>query len=536
MKKSFIIFSLLMGVMTTSCTKWLEELPAGTSQYEDYYVNGLTVEPVVNGCYVPMGWEFNGNTFMSEWFIGDICSDDALKGGQNLQDNSMALEMENFQVNADNGILNGIYDALYVGIQRCNQALYDIPFVAVDEYMSDSKKARYQAEAKALRAMYYLRLVRIFGEVPYIDFVIEGSDQWNQQRTPLSIIYPKLVEDLRNAIIFLPEKSDYEPEDLGRITKGGAKAILMLVYLTGHKYLDDPYGNAFDLGNEIVSSKEYNLFPNFFDNFLMANENGIESVFEIQYTNNPEGDYGNNFGFTSGTLSVVLQRARSLNFLGSNTGWGFNRPSPSLYNAFESGDPRRDLTIYQLKDSEATTLDEDIYMGTLRNISLKYAMMQDGSDGGVYTLSHATRGPINRKAIRYADVLLMFAEAAVETNELDKAKELLMMVRDRASGNDRTILPAFPNYNGYSDNIGDLREAIRHERRVELAMEGHRWFDLARWGELKNAMDAFQNDAERKALYEDVDPMQSFKVGVHELFPIPAEEIRRAGLTQNNGY
>lgn len=148
------------------------------------------------------------------------------------------------------------------------------------------------------------------------------------------------------------------------------------------------------------------------------------------------------------------------------------------------------------------------------------------------SLSHTTRSPINNKVIRYADVLLMYAEACCETNDLPSAKSALNAVRQRARGNTPNILPDFP-YGSYNDNNKeDLIKAIRHERRVELAMEGHRWFDLCRWGIAKSTMDAYKvgESAEAKA------EMGDFIEGKHELFPIPQEEVNLGGLTQNSGY
>ena len=146
-------------------------------------------------------------------------------------------------------------------------------------------------------------------------------------------------------------------------------------------------------------------------------------------------------------------------------------------------------------------------------------------------LDHDSRGAINNQQIRLSDVYLMIAEVAVELNEPVTAKTYLELVRDRARGG-AAILPAFPGYNGYSDTVDDLRKAVRHERRVELAMEGHRWFDLCRWGTVKTVMDAYQAGESAEAKAE----MASFTTGKHELFPIPQEEQRLSNLEQNPNY
>ncbi len=534
MKRLSILFVLLSALSFSSCNDWLMEMPAGTTTLDEYYVNGKTCDPVSVGCYVPMMWQFRNGTYMSEWFFGDVCSDDAFKGGQFKAEDANLLDMENFRVNADNDILLQYYHSQYVGIARCNRAIIDIPKVACDEDMDMLLQARYVAEAKCLRAFYYLRLVRIFGKVPYYTHIIEGSDQLTLQREELSTIYANIVKDLTDAEMFLWNKSEYEPKDLGRVTKGTAQALLLKTYLTGHEYLEDAYEKAEYWGEQIYNSHEYDLCPNYWDNFTLAGENGVESVFEIQYTNDPTGDYGG--GGTRGAFTARQQRCRSNKYTSGNAGWGYNRPTQSLYNEYEAGDPRRDLTIDVLTEAECDNPQVDFYEGVVQTVSLKYAMMTDGANGGVYSLdaNNNPRDPINTKEIRYADVLLMYAEACVENNNLSTAKMLLEEVRARARGENEDVLPTFPNYNGYTDTQDDLRKAIRHERRVELAMEGHRWFDLNRWGVAAEVMNAFGESEEVQAIYSDV--WNGFRKGVHEIFPIPAEERRLAGLDQNNGY
>lgn len=544
MKK--ILYRILIMIPlagAAGCNDWLLELPAGTQTLDEYYVSGETCGPVVLGCYVPMMWEL-GTTYFSEWMIGDVCSDDAVKGGQFAADHNSLLEMEKFHVNADNDLLLDYYRTQYIGIARCNRALADIPNVATDEYMDDLLKARYIAEAKFMRAFYHFRLARVFGKVPYVDFVIDGTDKLTLQRASLETIYAGIVRDLKDAEVFLWEKSGYPPEELGRATKGAAQAMLLKVYLTGHQYLEDAWAQAEYWGEQIYEGGGYTLCPNYWDNFTLAGENGPESVFEIQYTNDETGAYGEgNLGFTRGNFTVILQRCRSEILMGGDKGWGYNRPTQSLFDEYEAGDPRRDMTIYTLKDNEISNFSEDVYEGAqddngnqikgIRRVSLKYALMDEGADGGRYHLSLDPRGPINWKEIRYADVLLMYAEACWHNGNMPKAKALLEEVRARARGANPDILPQFPGYNGYSDSDEDLLKAIRHERRVELAMEGHRWFDLNRWGITAAAMTAFAATPEIMGIYPDMGP---FREGINEIFPIPSEERRLGGLDQNPGY
>ncbi len=531
MKKITIIALIAISLVSTGCQGWLMNVPAGTQGVDEYYTDGRSCAPVIVACYTPLQLQFKDGVFIDEWFIGDICSDDALKGGQFMEEDANLLDMENFRVNADNDILLQFYRVQYVGIARCNRAIRDISNMETDEYMDMMLKARYVAEAQCLRALYYMRLVRIFGKIPYYTEVIEGSSQMTLKRAELADIWPNIIKDLKDAEIFLWSKSDYPEAELGHVTKGTAQALLLKAYLTGHEYLEDPYTNAKYWGEQIVLSGQYDLCPDYWDNFTLKGENGIESVFEIQYTNEATSDWGS--GGHRGSLVCHQQRCRSSKFTDGSVGYGYNRPSQDLYDEYETGDPRRDMTIHVLTEAEVDNPQEDFYDGKVRTISLKYAMMTDGEDGGVYKLDQNPRDPINTKEIRYTDVLLMYAEACVETGDLATAKDLLEKVRNRARGGNPSVLPSFP-YGEYQDTQDDLRKAVRHERRVELAMEGHRWFDLNRWGVAAEVMNAYIATEEVQSIYSGV--VNQFREGVHEIFPIPAEERRLAGLDQNYGY
>ena len=262
------------------------------------------------------------------------------------------------------------------------------------------------------------------------------------------------------------------------------------------------------------------------DNFTLAGENGQESVFEIQYMEDPTSDYGEGFGFTRGTFTTILTRSRAAS-LGSNAGWGFNHPTQNLYNEFEPGDPRRDLTISKPTDSEIETNSDLTYLGSYYTNN-KTSLYENGA---YIPLSHATRSPLNYRLIRLSDVKLMYAEAALESGkDITAAKQQLNDVRARVG------MTAFPGYLGYNDNKDDLRRAIRHERRVELAMEGHRWFDLCRWGIAYEVMDKDNGSYGKTESAAARAEMASFIKGKHELFPIPAEEINLNPMDQNYGY
>lgn len=496
---------LLTSLLFAACSKdFLDKEPLVDNVIENFYKTGNDAILAVNAAYTPLEWEFN-NTYFPEWMLGDIVSDDALKGGNGTSDMQDLFQLENFNATPSNELLLEFYRAQFQGIFRCNLAINKIPDIAPDENMDQDLKDRLIAEAKTLRALYYFRLVRVFGGVPKVTRLLSPSE-YAQPRATRDEIYALIYNDLLEAIPSLWLKNEYPAKDLGRVTKGTAQSLLMKAYLYNQQWQE-----ARAWGDSVILSSQYSLNANYNDNFSLTGENGQESVFEIQYMEEPTSDYGDGNGFTRGTFTVVMQRTRV-----ANSGWGFNHPTVDLINEYETSDPRKELTI--------TDPDADSYLGNSYH-SKKYSL-------GGYVLAHPTRGPLNYKLIRYSDVLLMFAEAACESNDLVAAKNALEIVRSRARGSNAAILPAFP-YGNYADNQEDLRAAIRHERRVELAMEGHRFFDLVRWGIAAEVMNDYKEN--ESALVNA--HIMNFETGKHELFPIP--EIERnlnPLLGQNPNY
>lgn len=541
----------LAALSLTGCKDYLTETEPGKTLLDDYYVSPEAAVQNVTGCYVPLMWEY-GLTYCPEWFIGDVASDDALKGGGNTSDMADAYDFENWRTNNQNTLLLSIYRANYQGIGRCNLALKYVPTLEFnDEKWTPEFKNRLLGELYFLRAYYYFRLVRVFGGTPLVTKMIDSDDQWGQPRASVDAVFNQILEDLTEAEKLLPEKDNaklYTAADLGRATKGAAQAMLLKANL----YMASPfwqnsnaywgkmgsegvkkspaqcYADAKAWGDSIINAGKYGLCPVYGDNFTIAGENGIESVFEIQYAAVTWGDYGegSHFGFTAGSFTQQLVRSRS-SLIGA--GWGFNHPTQNLYDEFEAGDIRRDEAILTPEDALIQTPAAEIYLGNkyLNNKTAMYRdTLEDGSNGlGGWgaVLPHDTRGELNNRQIRYADVLLMYAEACLGTGDDGLAKDKINEVRARVG------LPAIAS--------ADM-DALRHERRCELAMEGHRWFDLVRWygadGGLKTFMEAYQA-TESETVRSHI---QTFVAGKHELFPIPQEEIQLnpTKMEQNPGY
>ena len=529
MKKNFVKIASLVLVLgslfLTGCKDYLTEIEPGKTLLDDYYTSTAAAVQNVTGCYTPLMWEFN-NTYCSEWFIGDIASDDAIKGGGSTTDMADAYDIENWRTTSQNTLLLDFYRANFQGIGRCNLAkefIENMP-IGIDEEFTPEMKERLLGEVCFLRAFYYFRLLRVFAGVPMPLKVLRSSEDWGMPRASVNEVYTQILSDLEMANQYLWKKSAYPEADLGRATKGAAQAMLMKTNL----YMASPYWQKYGItkapadcykdakawGDSIITSNEYDLCPDYVDNFTVAGENGIESVFEIQYAEVAWGDYGEGFGFTAGSFTQILTRSRNSEIGG---GWGFNHPTQNLYNEFEAGDPRRDVAIMIPSveiDSAYTPQSDETYLGN-NMLNNKYGMYRDpkGVGGGYGKWSlHASRGPLNNKQIRYADVLLMYAEACLGMGNTGLAKDMIDAVRARVG---LAPVPA-------ADDA-----TLRHERRCELAMEGHRWFDLVRWEGvagtgLKAHMDAYKLTETADAQHH----MQEFVAGKHEIFPIPQEEIQ----------
>lgn len=532
----YSIFALLL--LFTGCRDYLTEIEPGTTLLGDFFTSTAAAEQNITGCYVPLMWEFN-HTYLSEWFIGDIVSDDALKGGGSTTDMADAYDMENWRTTSQNTLLLDFYRAQYQGIGRCNLAIKYVSNMEIgtDSIFTPTMKDRLLGEAHFLRAYYYFRLVRVFAGVPITTDVIDDSERWGIDRSSIEQVYALILDDLTKANSMLQLRSAMKAEDLGRATKGAAQAMLLKVNL----YMASPYWNkqlsqapatyyaaAKQWGDSIIASGEYSLCPNYEDNFTLAGENGQESVFEIQYMEVPWGDYGDGndpskFGYTAGSFTQILMRSRS-SLIGG--GWGFDHPTQNLYDEFEPTDIRRDVAILNPVDSLIETPSVEIYLGS-RYLNNKYGMYRDPADqGGGYGkwALHASRGPLNNRQIRYADVLLMYAEAALGAGDEATARTYINMVRTRVGLSEITL----------ADNA-----TLRHERRVELAMEGHRWFDLVRWeGVAGNGLKAHMDAYKATESAEAQSHIQEFVAGKHEIFPIPQEEIQLnpTQMNQNPGY
>lgn len=222
MKKIFFIITII-GLVTVSCDNYLSFPKEGVVDFNESFIDAQSAIQSATACYAPLTWEFQnaGGTFFPEWWIGDICSDDALKGGSTLSDMDLVYDMENFKTKSDNNVLLWFYRAQYIGIFRCNLVEEYVPKMKHELFANEKPNLqnRVVAEARFLRALYYFRLVRIFGGVPVVNEIIKAQSAWKQPRAIESQVYDQIYNDLSFAIKYLPERNEYAAADLGRATK-----------------------------------------------------------------------------------------------------------------------------------------------------------------------------------------------------------------------------------------------------------------------------------------------------------------------------
>jgi len=493
-----------MGLLSSCSKDFLDRDPYIGSLASNFYQTADDAEAAVIACYAPLQLEITEGAHFRWWF-GDIVSDDADKGGSGDTDAPDLLEFSKFTGDAASTIVLGEWKTAYKGIAYCNTVLQNVPPIEMDEL----EKLALLGEAQFLRAFWYFNLVTTFGGVPLVTQPLAPSE-YAQPRATAEEVWAQIVLDLEEAAANLPEKSAYSTSQTGRATRGAANALLA----KAHLYLGN-WSECRTRCEEVVGSGEYFLDPNYGNIFTDAGENGPGSIWEIQYANNSGGNWGAQF-WSEGSYTNVFQRAR-----GSFSGYGFNLPTQDFVDEFEvweeqigpdvvtKTDPRLGYTVYKLGDNvsdwgelteDATGMPHPYYARKYFNPSAELAPFGDPNPNG----------GSNDRVIRFADVLLMHAEACNRLGDDEAAKVSLKMVRDRA---------AVP-WNAVADLTGDaLLEAIYHERRVELGLEGHRFFDLVRQGRA-------------------ADVLEGFVVGKSELFPIPNAEITLSNgqLTQNPGY
>ncbi len=490
MKKIFFLLTLL--IFFGSCTKeFLEKAPLDTINTANYPKTAQELVTLVNGAYQPLQWPKLYN--MRIWTT-DIMAGNSIVGAGGGSDGIETQDMANFVTASDNAGVLDLWRGPWPGILMANMVIEVAPKLEIDENI----KNRSLGEAYFLRAHYYFILVRFFGDVPLITKPGTSDTDLKPSRVSKILVYEQIISDLENAVSLLPQKSEYSGADVGRASKGSALGILAKVHLTLENWQ-----KVVDLCSEI-ETLGYELNENYADNFNPEKENSNESLFEVQYMSDGGYDFWSNEN--QAAWHSTFMGPRGAGFVGG--GWGWNQPTQEFVNDYQNGDKRKDVTILY---EGCSSFDAKNYSASYSNTGYnvrKFLVPQS-------IVSTYDNSPLNFPVLRFADVLLMKAEALNELGNSAQAEIPLNKVRNRAG---------LPNI-GSNLGIDDFRSAVLHERRMELAFEGQRWFDLIRVNNGQYALNFLPSIGKSNFTEK------------HLLLPVPQIEIdRNPNLTQNTGY
>lgn len=481
MKKNLFItifFSLL--ILLSACKKsFIELTPPSTAGVESLFKTDQDFKQAEIGIY-----NIYQSQYQNMWLFGDMRGDDSwdelVKG--------TAAAMDLFTISNDDGVIRSTWLNYYNIISRANLLLAKIE--PLDKAALPNKDV-YMGEAKFLRALAYFDLVRIYGDVPMVTVPTTIEEAYKTGREKVSKIYSDvIIKDLQDAEASLPVK--YSGSDVGRATKGAAKSLLGKVYLTTRDFVKA------EAKLKEVTTMGYALLPKYTDLFdYTKDEHHSEYIFDIEYEQGLSGE-GNSF-----TTNFSPKNPAIAAFYGVTGGQnGNNNPPRSLFAIFPAGDLRKDITAAD---------------GFTDNNGVFYPLIPTSNDVATFTKKYMTRllaandSRANWKVIRYADVLLLLAEALNENGKTNEALTYLNIVHKRAG---------LSEYTGLSQT--DARENIYLERRLELSFEGHRWFDLVRTGRALQTMSS--------------KGMKDYMT----VFPIPITQIQLINnptiFPQNQGY
>lgn len=488
--KKIIVLGIGTLFLVASCKKgFLEVPPQGQQPAEQFWVSADDATKAVNSIYANLrGWT---EVAFAPIALESLGSDDT-ETGSDPSDGSVPFmnTYNNFTVTSTQGQLSDFWNGRYQTINLCNQVIDNIPAIDMDATL----KARYIAEAKFVRAYEYFRLVRAFGDVPLRLHLPQDASEYNLPRTPKAQVWAAIEQDLAEAASVLPVS--YSGADVGRATKGAALAFRAKAAMYQNKWSD-----VKTYTDQVIGLGIYSLFPDYEKQFRIENEFNSESVFEVNAAFIPGNCDASNSQYS------MVQGVRSV----ARGGWGFHVPTADLAAAFEPNDPRRNATIIFRGE---TTPQGDIIPGTVPNPMYNQKSYVPFTHPKNQTCGEGAEQ--NIRVLRYAEVLLMNAEANNELGNTQQALAALELVRARARGGNNTVLPAVT-----TTDKAALRNAIWHERRVELAMEFDRYFDVIRQGRAQQIFGPL-----------------GWKPNKNEVWPIPQSEIDLSAgiLTQNPGY
>ncbi|MDD4991183.1 MAG: RagB/SusD family nutrient uptake outer membrane protein [Paludibacter sp.] len=496
--RKYITFAFIAAMLTACSEDFLTKAPEDTINTANFFQTEADAIGAVNGAYQPLQWPKLYN--MRMWTT-DIMAGNSIVGAGGGTDGIETQDEANFVTATDNQGVLDLWRGPWPGILRCNIILKNVPGMTIKE----SVKNRVLGEAYFLRANYYFILVRFFGDVPLVTEPTDPSSDLRPLRAAKADVYNLIISDLNNAINLLPQREEYSGSDVGRASKGAATGTLAKVYLT----MGDNWQKVVDLCNQ-VKDLGYALNTSYADNFDCTKENGVESLFEIQYVGNAGYSFWANENQASWLSTFTGPRGSNM----VNGGWGWNQPTQEFVNAYEAGDKRKDATVFYQGCPKFDGMDYDKAYSTTGYNLRKFVVNK--------TLATSyDNSPLNFPVLRYADILLMKAEALNELGNTTEAQ--LPAANANATLNKVRARAGLTDVTGLSQSA--LRDKILHERRMELAFEGQRWFDLVRINSGQYGIDFLKSIG------------KSNMNSKYLLFPIPQKERdSNPNLTQNTGY
>lgn len=475
MKHIIGIFACLLSL--SACQGILDKEPIAILDAGSFFQTEDDAVQALNAAYQPLVFSNNNNNFY--WAFATVASDEAITGGDGSRPGITEMEALNFTSRTEE--FNSFWKLQYAGITQCNLVLDHVPDIAMDE----TRRNAIIGEALFLRSYYYFLLTQVFGDVPLFTR-LTPPDELKVPRTPVAQIHAQILADCDRAAGYLPTQQP--AKELGRATKGAAYALAAKTCL-----YDKNWEKALDYVGKVKGLGVYSLMPDYVDNFRKNTQNNAESVWEIQHAN-----------LELGVGNFLNQWWASKKY----DGYGFAEATQTLVDAYEPNDPRRKFTIAMNNEDYFGVVYKNSFSSTKFSVR-KYLQARD-------SVTQKADGDINYTAIRYAEVLLWEAEALTELGRVQEAQAPLEQVRARARAQATDPLTALPPVTTTDQSA--MRDAVRHERQVELAFELHRYFDLVRWGIAAQVLPGFQT-------------------GKHEVFPLPQTELDlNPALIQNPNY
>ncbi len=504
----YIIVGALFIGLTVACSDMLDQEPQGQWVDGDQDNVSGSFESDVFTLYSKLrGYHITAGT--TALAIHCFRSEDAEKGSTASDGARFGRMYDNFEYVTTDPLIKNYWSANYAIIHLANKVIYNIDEEKQKKELTEADLVNY-SEAHFFRAFAFFNLVRAFGDVPLVNFKIENAEEANIAKSEASKIYKQIDSDLSIAEKHLPKT--WSSVYVGRLTWGAARALHAKTYM-----MRNDWQNLYKTSKDVINSGLYNLNTPYNKIFTKEGENTGGSIFELQCTSTDAFPASNEVGSQFAQVQGVRGAGKW------NLGWGWHTPTELLAKAFEDGDPRKDDTLlYFIRTGEdPATIPENKPWGEKpvanKNVTNAYynkkaytspSLREKYSKSGFWT---------NIRLIRYSDVLLMAAESANELGNSGEALLFLEQVRSRARGN-TNALPQITT----TDQM-QLRDAIRHERRVELGMEFDRFYDLVRWGIAEKVL-----HAAGKTNYQPK----------HALLPIPQNEIDKSNgvLIQNPNY